>query len=47
MRTMGEINDKYKLVMTWWRYDDEGVPHKIGWRLFDGKLFIKYNFKYK
>lgn len=37
-----KVNEKHKLIMIWWRYDNEGEPHKIGWRLFDGKLFIRY-----
>ena len=37
-----KVNAKYNIVMIWWRYDNEGTPHKIGWRLFDGKIYIRY-----
>ena len=37
-----KVNKKYELIMIWWRYDSKGTPHKIGWRLFNGKLYIRY-----
>jgi hypothetical protein len=39
---ISKLNAKYSLLLIWWRYDNEGVPHKIGWRLFNGKLYIRY-----
>lgn len=37
-----KLNEKHELLMIWWRYDNKGKPHKIGWRLFNGKLYIRY-----
>ena len=36
------INSKHEIIMIWWRRDGNGTPHKIGWRLFNGKLYIRY-----
>ena len=37
-----KLNEKYELLMVWWRYDNEGTPHRIGWKMFNGKLYIRY-----
>ena len=37
-----KVNKRYEILMIWWRYDNEGKPHKIGWRLFSGKIYIRY-----
>lgn len=37
-----KVNEKHRVVLIWWRYDNQGTPHKIGWRLFDGKIHIRY-----
>lgn len=39
---LAKVNKKHNIVMIWCRYDNEGTPHKIGWRLFDGKVYIRY-----
>lgn len=41
MNWLHKVNKKHKLLMIWWRYDNDGTPHKIGWRLF-GKLHIRF-----
>lgn len=39
---LAKINKRHSIVMIWWRYDNKGTPHKIGWRLFNGKIYIRY-----
>lgn len=35
------INKRYRFVAWWWRYDERGVPHHIGYKFFN-RWYLKF-----